>query len=264
MKLETTTNAIVTLDDGTQETILCSQERANELSDGIYQAQQKGIDLYFNICEYVAEVRDSKAFYLLGFSSFKDFAQEYFESGETQAKNMCLIASSYGSKKQDGSYVIVDKENLKRFTATQLYYIRGLNAFDGNVVSTTSKYGIDSTTKTADLRALVKAEKQALKDKTMDKDSFISLADLKADIKANKAEIEDKVKEAEEKTKTAKQEAKEAKQEAKVAKQEAKEAKEVAKAGRDFRKEVLAIISDKNTTDKAKVKAITKLLQETK
>lgn len=264
MKLQQTTVSKVTLEDGTQETILCTQERANELSDAIYQAQQRGIDLYFTICEYVAEVRDSKAFYLLGFSSFKDFAQEYFESGETQAKNMCLIASSYGSKKKDGSYVIVDKENLKRFTATQLYYIRGLNAFNGNVVDTTEKYGIDSATKTAELRALVKAEKQALKDKTMDKDGFISLDELKSDIEANKTKIEDKVKEAEEKTKTAKQEAKEAKQVAKVAKQEAKVAKQEAKQGKVFRKEVIAIVADRDTSDKDKIKLIKELIKTTK
>ena len=264
MKIETTTNALVTLEDGSQETITCTQDRANELSDLIYKAQQEGIDLYFSICEYVKEVQESKAFYLLGYGSFKDFAQDRFDTGETQAKNMCLIASSYGSKKQDGSYVIVDKENLKRFSATQLLYIRGLNAFDGNVVSTTTKYGIDSTTKTADLRALVKAEKQALKDKTMDKDSFISLAELKADMKANKIEIEDKVKKAEEKAKNKAKEAKQAKTEAKQAKAEAKQAKEEAKQGKDFRKDVLAIVSDTSTTDKAKVKAIKELLQVTK
>lgn len=256
MKLETTTNAMVTLDDGSQEIITCSQEHANELSDNLYKAQQEGIDLYFSMCEIVAEIRDSKAYYLLGHNSFKDFAQERFDTGETQAKNMCLIAQSYGSKKQDGSYVIVDKENLKHYTATQLLYIRGLKEFNGNVIETTEKYGIDSTTRTKDLRALVKAEK--------DNKEFTPLIDVKKALNEEAKETSDKVEKAEEKAKNKAKEAKEAKAEAKEAKAEAKQAKAEAEAGKDFRKEVLAIISDTNTTDKAKVKAIKELLQITK
>ena len=256
MKLETTTNAMVTLDDGSQEIITCSQEHANELSDNLYKAQQKGIGLYFSMCEIVAEIRDSKAYYLLGHNSFKDFAQERFDTGETQAKNMCLIAQSYGSKKQDGSYVIVDKKNLKHYTATQLLYIRGLKEFNGNVIETTAKYGIDSTTRTKDLRALVKAEK--------DNKEFTPLIDVKKALDEEAKETSDKVEKAEEKVEKAEEKAKNKAKEAKEAKAEAKQAKAEAEAGKDFRKEVLAIISDTNTTDKAKVKAIKELLQITK
>lgn len=256
MKLETTQNAMVTLDDGTQEIITCSQEHANELSDNLYKAQQEGIDLYFSMCEIVAEIRDSKAYYLLGHNSFKDFAQERFDTGETQAKNMCLIAQSYGSKKQDGSYVIVDKENLKHFTATQLLYIRGLKEFNGNVIETTKKYGINSTTRTKDLRALVKAEK--------DYKEFKTLNEVKEEKKAESKGITDKVEKAEQKAKSKAKEAKEAKAEAKEAKAEAKQAKAEAQAGKELRKYILAIVTDTTTTDKEKVKKIKDLLGATK
>ena len=256
MKLETTTNAMVTLDDGTQEIVTCTQERANDLSDNLYKAQREGMDLYFDICEIAAEIRDSKAFYLLGYSSFKEFAQDRFESGETQAKNMCLIAQSYGSKKQDGSYTIVDKENLKRFTVTQLYYIRGLKDFNGNVTETTEKYGIDSTTTSKELRALTKAEKDAKE--------FTPLLAVKQALNDDAKENTDKVEKAEQKAKNKAKEAKEAKAEAKEAKAEAKQAKAEAKEAKDFRKEVMAIVTDTTTSDKAKIKAIKDLLKATK
>ena len=163
------TSEVVKLDNGKVEEVTISQERATQLLDSIYKNNSKGIDLFFSNCELITELRNSNGFYTLGYNSFKELADELFESGETQAKNMCLIAQDFGERNDDGSYTIKDKELLKTFSATQLLLIRGLHDFDGNILTTCETYGIDITGKVkvtcATLRKLTqleKAEKKAI------------------------------------------------------------------------------------------------------
>ena len=144
--------------------VTCNEEHARYLFDTISDNNLAGMDLYFNNCELIAELRDSKGFYLLGYDSFKDMASDLFEQGETQAKNMCLIAKKYGSKLQDGRYTIVDRESLKAYTPTQLLQIGNLKEFNGNLEDTTKKYGITPTTTCAELRETVAQEKSDKKE----------------------------------------------------------------------------------------------------
>ena len=168
---------VIEISKGKFEEITISEDRATELVNAICENNSKGIDLYFANCELITELRNSNGFYKLGYPDFNTLANELFESGLTQAKNMCLIAQSYGKRNDDGSYTIVDKEVLKNFSATQLLYIRDLKEFNGNLLETIDKYGIklDQTVKEnkvscATLRALVAKEK--------DENKFISLVDF--------------------------------------------------------------------------------------
>ena len=155
--------------------VTCNEEHARYLFDTISDNNLAGMDLYFNNCELIAELRDSKGFYLLGYDSFKEMASDLFEQGETQAKNMCLIAKKYGSKLQDGRYTIVDRESLKAYTPTQLLQIGNLKEFNGNLEDTTKKYGITPTTTCAELRETVAQEKSDKKEdkKAMDKKNAV-------------------------------------------------------------------------------------------
>ena len=144
--------------------VTCNEEHARYLFDTISDNNLAGMDLYFNNCELIAELRDSKGFYLLGYDSFKEMASDLFEQGETQAKNMCLIAKKYGSKLQDGRYTIVDRESLKAYTPTQLLQIGNLKEFNGSLEDTTKKYGITPTTTCAELRETVAQEKSDKKE----------------------------------------------------------------------------------------------------
>ena len=161
--------------NGKYEEITITEDRATEVVNEICVNNAKGIDLYFANCELITELRNNNGHYALGYNSFKELADELFESGETQAKNMCLIAQSFGKRNDDGSYTIIDKEVLKNFSATQLLYIRGLKDFNGNITETCEKYGIslnqsEDKVTTATLRALIAKEKET--------DSFLSLTDF--------------------------------------------------------------------------------------
>ena len=144
--------------------VKCNEEHARYLFDTISENNLAGMDLYFNNCELIAELRDTKGFYLLGYDSFKDMASDLFEQGETQAKNMCLIAKKYGSRLQDGRYTIVDRETLKAYTPTQLLQIGNLKDFNGSLEDTTKKYGITPATTCAELRETVAQEKSDKKE----------------------------------------------------------------------------------------------------
>ena len=168
---------VIEVSKGKFEEITISEDRATELVNAICENNSKGIDLYFANCELITELRNSNGFYKLGYPDFNTLANELFESGLTQAKNMCLIAQSYGKRNDDGSYTIVDKELLKNFSATQLLYIRDLKEFNGNLLETIDKYGIkldqsikENKVSCATLRALVAKEK--------DENKFISLTDF--------------------------------------------------------------------------------------
>ena len=148
------------------DVITMTDDRASLITSQISENNSKGIELYFNNCELIKEMRDNNGFYLLGYSSFKEYADEMFDSGETQAKNMCLIAKYFGKENDDKSWTIVDKEILKKFSATQLYYIGQLQGFDGSIAKAIEFYGFEYnsdkqryTTTTAVLRELVKFEK---------------------------------------------------------------------------------------------------------
>lgn len=144
--------------------VKCNEEHARYLFDTISDNNLAGMDLYFNNCELIAELRDSKGFYLLGYDSFKDMASDLFEQGETQAKNMCLIAKKYGSRLQDGRYTIIDRDSLKAYTPTQLLQIGNLKEFNGSLEDTTKKYGITPSTTCAELRETVAQEKSDKKE----------------------------------------------------------------------------------------------------
>lgn len=150
--------------NGKNVEVTCNEEHARYLFDTISDNNLAGMDLYFNNCELIAELRDSKGFYLLGYDSFKDMASDLFEQGETQAKNMCLIAKKYGSKLEDGRYTIIDRDSLKAYTPTQLLQIGNLKDFNGNLEDTTKKYGITPTTTCAELRETVAQEKSDKKE----------------------------------------------------------------------------------------------------
>ena len=157
--------------------ITMSDDRATLITSQISENNAKGIDLYFQNCELIKEMRDNNGYYLLGYSSFKEYADEMFDSGETQAKNMCLIAKYFGKENDDKSWTIVDKEILKKFSATQLYYIGQLQGFDGSIAKAIEFYGFEYnaekqryTTTTSVLRDLVKFEKNHKK--------ALSIADL--------------------------------------------------------------------------------------
>ena len=146
--------------------ITMTDDRASLITSQISENNSKGIELYFNNCELIKEMRDNNGFYLLGYSTFKEYADEMFDSGETQAKNMCLIAKYFGKENDDKSWTIVDKEILKKFSATQLYYIGQLQGFDGSIAKAIEFYGFEYnedkqryTTTTAVLREIVKFEK---------------------------------------------------------------------------------------------------------
>ena len=151
--------------NGRNVEVTISEGRSKDLYNGIVDNSKKGIELYFDSCEKVLELRDSKGFYQLGFDSFKDMCADLFETGETQAKNMCLIAKSYGTTHTDGRVEIMNKEKLSVFTPTQLLLIRTLSGFTGNIETTCTAYGITPATTCAHLRDVIATEKAAIEDK---------------------------------------------------------------------------------------------------
>lgn len=150
--------------------ITCTDERATALVNGIMENNSKGIDLYFSNCELIKELRDTNGYYLLGYANFKELAEALFDSGETQAKNMCLVAKYFGKENSDKSWTIIDKELLKKYSATQLLYIGQLHDFDGSITECATKYGFSPKTTCAQFRELVKFEKNHKK--------FLSLEDV--------------------------------------------------------------------------------------
>ena len=159
---------IQTIQSVGNDIITCTKERATILVNDIMENNAKGIDLYFNNCELIKELRDGNGYYQLGYSNFKEFAEAVFDSGETQAKNMCLIAKYFGKENTDKSWTIIDKELLKSFSATQLLYIGQLKNFKGNITEAVQFYGFSiekkngkdvCTTTTKVLRELVQFEK---------------------------------------------------------------------------------------------------------
>ena len=159
---------IQTIQSVGNDIITCTKERATILVNDIMENNAKGIDLYFNNCELIKELRDGNGYYQLGYSNFKEFAEAVFDSGETQAKNMCLIAKYFGKENTDKSWTIIDKELLKSFSATQLLYIGQLKNFKGNITEAVQFYGFSiekkngkdvCSTTTKVLRELVQFEK---------------------------------------------------------------------------------------------------------
>ena len=109
----------VVMIDGKPTEITISDDRAKQLYKELVDNSLKGMELYFENCEKVIELRDSNGFYALGFDSFKAMAEELFETGETQAKNMCLVCTNFGVKGEARFYHLVDKDYVKTFTARQ-------------------------------------------------------------------------------------------------------------------------------------------------
>lgn len=172
----------VVMIDGKATEITISDDRAKQLYKELVDNSLKGMELYFENCEKVIELRDSNGYYALGFDSFKAMAEELFETGETQAKNMCLVCTNYGVKSDDGFYHLVDKDYLKTFTATQLIEIKGLKGFEkGKLAETMEKYGMTQAITCAQIRALKQAEKNH--DKML---TLAQFAELKQAIETSK------------------------------------------------------------------------------
>ena len=193
MELMNTTTA--KLDNGKTLVIDITRERATTLFEEIKTNNAKGINLYFDNCERILELRNKNAHYLFEYGSFKEMAEALFEKGETQAKNMCTIAERYGSKLQDGSCVIMHREELSQYNATQLYYISQLNGFT-NIVDTPKKYSISPNTTCAEIRKIVSDEKRLIQLRKLgltDKQIDETLAKEKAEKDAPKDAPKDKI-----------------------------------------------------------------------
>lgn len=257
----------VVMIDGKATEITISDKRAEELVNSICENNAKGIDLYFNNCELITELRNSNGFYALGYNSFKELAEVLFDSGETQAKNMCLIAQSFGKRNDDMSYTIMDKEILKQYSATQLLLIRGLYDFancDRNIVKVTEKYGITPKTTCAQLRDLTKFEKNHKRALTFDEVEKLKteVAKVTSDNKTEATKLEDNKSEATkpEDNKTEATKSEEQKQIKTLTDLAAKESQKVISL-----KQVLAAIEailDNKKSDKDKVKDIRELIEK--
>ena len=152
--------------DGKNEIAFGTEERAKYLFTTIKDNTKSGTDLYLDNCELICELRDTKGYLHLGYNSFKECAGELFEKGETQAKNMCLIANTYGSQNPDGSFTISDsnREVMRNYTPTALLYIRNFEDFNtADIKGFIESKGITEDTTATAIRELVKAEKDAKK-----------------------------------------------------------------------------------------------------
>lgn len=245
--------------DGKATEITISDKRAMELVSAICENNAKGIDLYFNNCELITELRNTNGYYSLGYNSFKELADALFDSGETQAKNMCLIAQSFGKQNKDKSYTILDKEILKKYSATQLLLIRGLYDFNNcgkSIVKVCEKYGITPETTCATLRELTKYEKSHKK--------ALTLADVeKLKTELPKVEERPQTEAKEEKPQTEAKDIKtsEAEKQVKTLEKQVKTQVEKVVSLTDVMNKVYTTLLDAKTDDKTKVKKSLELLK---
>ena len=113
-------NLTVVINNGQKEIVSISEEHAMELVNKFCETSRQGLDLLVTQAETLAELRASKGYLHLGYTSFyndKDsttpllkalFGEEAKDSN-TEAKNLCLLATTFGEKQYDSEKNSLDK-----------------------------------------------------------------------------------------------------------------------------------------------------------
>lgn len=108
---------------GVNEVVTISEERAKELINGIYEDNRQGVSLFLDKCSKLAELRATKGYLHLGYDSFyntKDAKEpllkvlfgEDAKDSDTEAKNMCLLMTTFGQKQYDDNGKSLDRWEL--------------------------------------------------------------------------------------------------------------------------------------------------------
>ena len=124
--------------NGVREIITTTEEHAQELINDIMANNRKGVNLFVDNCEKLAELRATKGYLLLGYKSFytdkdnEDSVVKYvlgddISNGDTEAKNMCLLATTFGKKQYTEDGKSLDKWVIdERSKAIISYMSKGL------------------------------------------------------------------------------------------------------------------------------------------
>ena len=108
---------------GVNEVVTITEERAKELINGIYEDNRQGVNLFLDKCSKLAELRATKGYLHLGYDSFynsKDAKEpllkvlfgEDAKDSDTEAKNMCLLMTTFGQKQYDDNGKSLDRWEL--------------------------------------------------------------------------------------------------------------------------------------------------------
>ena len=109
--------------NGHNEVVTTTQEHAEELVNQFFDNSKTGLEMYIKNCLTLAELRATKGYLLLGYKSFYSdkgkgetpLLQALFGSdsdSDTEAKNMCLLATTFGKKVYDEDKNSLDKWEL--------------------------------------------------------------------------------------------------------------------------------------------------------
>ena len=118
--MENTRKLEVLVVNGHNEVVTTTKEHAEELVNSFFDNGKKGLELYINNCLTLAELRATKGYLLLGYNSFYSdkgkadtpilkalFGSE--SDSDTEAKNMCLLATTFGIKQYDDNKNSLDR-----------------------------------------------------------------------------------------------------------------------------------------------------------
>ena len=118
--MENTRKLEVVVVNGHNEVVTTTKEHAEELINRFFDNGKKGLELYINNCLTLAELRATKGYLLLGYNSFYSdkgkgdtpilkalFGTE--NDSDTEAKNMCLLATTFGVKQYDENKNSLDR-----------------------------------------------------------------------------------------------------------------------------------------------------------
>ena len=120
--------------NGVNEIVTTTEEHAQELINDIMANNRKGVNLFVDNCEKLAELRATKGYLLLGYNSFytdkdgKDSVVKYvlgdeISNGDTEAKNMCLLATTFGKKQYDDEGNSLDRWVIDERTKNIISYM---------------------------------------------------------------------------------------------------------------------------------------------
>ena len=120
--------------NGVNEIVTTTEEHAQELMNDIMTNNRKGVNLFVDNCEKLAELRATKGYLLLGYNSFytdkddKDSVVKYvlgdeISNGDTEAKNMCLLATTFGKKQYDDNGNSLDRWVIDERTKNIISYM---------------------------------------------------------------------------------------------------------------------------------------------
>ena len=133
-------NLTVVINNGQKEIVSISEEHAMELVNKFCETSRQGIDLLLTQAETLAELRASKGYLHLGYTSFyndkdsetpllKALFGEDAKDSDTEAKNLCLLATTFGVKQYDSEknsldkWVITDRNRqIMRYTSKGFLY----------------------------------------------------------------------------------------------------------------------------------------------